>query len=154
MQSTSNGFVIDPSPPSLEIIGTGENAIEHAQINYEEFNHTTYQINPSVSSLWQLTDNQSGHESSVVVRIGTYPGGSDVQNETQIFEDDSIRSSLYGEEGIPHYFTITAYNRAGLSTTTFSKPITIDSTPPTDGEVHCNVLFMVQIPTQSIYIYH
>ena len=141
LQSTSNGFIIDPSPPSLEVIGTGGNAIEHAQINHDQsaLDHITYQTNPSFSSLWQLSDDQSDHESGSVVRIGTYPGGSDVQNETET-SDDSIRSILQGQEGVPHYITVTGANRARLSATATSRAVVLDTSPPTPGEVYIYIM--------------
>ena len=136
LESTSDGFIIDPSPPSLEILGTGYNAIEHAQSSSEgsSINHTTYQTSPSFSALWQLTDDQSGPDSTVTVHIGTYPGGSDLQDETT--PDHSIRSSLTGGEGVPHYVTVTGANNAGVLATASSKSVVRDSSPLTLGEVH------------------
>ena len=135
IQSTSNGFVIDPSPPSLEVLGTGENAIEHAQSNNNgiSINHTTYQTTPSFSSLWRLHDDHSGLNGSSVVRIGTYPGGSDVQDQTTTV-DGSVRGRLW-DEGIPHYVTVTGTNRAGVSSTVSSRAVVLDTSPPTLGQV-------------------
>ena len=146
VQSTSDGFVVDPSPPTLEVVGTGENAIEHAQFYNEEMsiNHTMYQTNPSISTLWRLTDDQSGLVSSATVRIGTYPGGGDVQNETAT-ASDHVRSGLTGGEGIPHYVTVAGTNRAGGRSTASSKATVVDTSPPTLGQVYIHVDVYVQV---------
>ena len=135
--STSDGFVVDPSPPSLEVIGTGENAIERAQSVYgssSSINHTAYQTTTSFSALWQLIDAQSGPQTSSVVRIGSYPGGGDIVGETTT-EDGSIRGNLGPVEGLPHYVTVTGYNRAGIPTTASGKAVALDTSPPTLGLV-------------------
>ena len=128
--------MVDPSPPSLEIIGTGQNAIEHAQSLYgsSSINHTAYQTTTSFSSLWKLADDQSGLQTNEVIRIGSYPGGRDIVDETST-EVDSIRGSLLWIEGLPHYVTVTGYNRAGVSTTASGKSVALDTTPPTLGQV-------------------
>lgn len=97
-------------------------------------NHTTYQTTPSFSALWTLTDDQSGPVNNATVRIGTYPEGSDVQDETTT-SDNSIRSSITGGEGIPHYVTVSGANKAGVLATTSSRSLILDTSPPTLGEV-------------------
>ena len=134
--ATSNGFVVDPSPPSLEVIGTGENAIEHAQslFGQSHINHTMYQVSPSFSALWWLNDDESGAQTGKVVSIGSYPGGGDILAEHDI-SDDSIRGNLETEDGVPHYVTVTGYNRAGLGITVSGRSIALDTSPPTLGQV-------------------
>ena len=136
--STSDGFIVDPSPPSLEVIGTGENAIERAQSVYgssSSINNTAYQTTTSFSALWQLTDPQSGQKTSAVVRIGSYPGGVGIVVGETTAEHGSIRGNLESVEGLPHYVTVTGYNRAGIPTTASGKAVALDTSPPTLGQV-------------------
>ena len=115
----------------------GENAIEHAQSSNSgsPINHNTYQTTASFSALWKTIDHQSGPQSNITVSIGTYPGGSDVQSETTI-PVDYIRRSMDGGEGIPHYVTVTAASRAGVSASTSSEALVLDTSPPTIGQVY------------------
>ena len=148
LESTSNGFVIDPSPPTIQILGTGENAIEHAQSATEDvpINHTIYQTTPSFSSLWETYDEQSGLEDSVVVSIGTYPGGRDILDSTT--PTNHIRTTASGGEGLPHYVTVEASNRAGVSAVATGDSVALDTSAPTLGEVRvdwhclCSTLYM------------
>ena len=137
--STSDGFIIDPSPPTPEIFGVGENVIEHAQSAPEGEVHnirSVYQTTSSFSSLWGARDEESGVDEgeSTSVHIGTYPGGRDVLETTTI--DDHIRTTANAGTGLPHYVTIETTNRAGLSATaTSSASVVVDTTPPSIGQV-------------------
>ena len=134
MESTSNGFVIDPQPPTLDILSVGQNAIERAQ-SYAA-NHTTYQTTASFSALWEASDSQSGLENGAIYTIDTYPGRRDIQAGTASL-DNHIYGSIDGESGIPHYLTVEVTDRAGVSTVRTSNSIVLDTSPPTVGEVGC-----------------
>ena len=141
---TSDGFVIDPSPPIPEIFGVGENAIEHAQSTPEREVHSPrsmYQTTSSFSSLWGTRDKESGvgESESTSVRIGTYPGGRNVLDATTI--SDYIRTTASGGAGLPHYVTIETTNRAGLSAVARSSTsVVVDTTPPSLGQVSCTCI--------------
>lgn len=148
--STSNGFVIDPSPPTLEVISTGENAVERAQSVYgsSSVNHTTYQTSRSSSAVWQLGDEQSDTQTGAVVRIGSYPGGGNIVGET-VVEGGNIRGSLEAVEGLPQYVTVTGTNRARLSTIASGRAVVMDTSPPSFGQV-CISIFDTLLGT----LYH
>ena len=146
LESTSNGFVIDSSPPSLGIIGTGNQAIERAQstgdLNEDDLiTHEEYQAASTFSSIWEARDDDSGLAGDVLVRIGTYPGGEDTKDEIAVTEN-YIRGSIMSNEGLPSYVTVVAENRAGLVTTAVSSPVVMDTTPPLTGLV-CEILVAV-----------
>ena len=137
LESTSNGFVIDPTPPSLEIIGTGNRAIERAQLNGDlgaPVNHEEYQTVAGFSSIWTASDDESGIPNDVSVRVGTYPGGGDIESMVDVSQS-YIRSSVMSAEGLPNYVTVAALNGAGLESVAISNPVVMDTTPPLGGEV-------------------
>ena len=139
LESTSNGFIIDTSPPSLEVIGTGSQAIERAQ--YSTNTHESYQSVDLYSSIWSAHDLQSGVPGDVMVKIGTFPGGSDISSNITV-PDDYIRTRITTrEEGTPTYVTVTATNGARVESTAISEPITLDTSPPFIGEVSPNLIF-------------
>ena len=136
LESTSNGFVIDSSPPSLGILRTGEQAIEQAQSMGETGSpivHQEYQTTSSYSAIWEAGDEQSG-VSRETLKLGTYPGGGDLESEAAV-SDNYVRDSIQSAVGLPNYVTLTAENEAGLVTRVTSEPIVLDTTPPTVGEV-------------------
>ena len=139
LESTSNGFVIDPSPPSLEVISTGYRAIERAQSADGDapVDHEAYQSTAQFSSVWQVGDEDSGVTDDIMVKTGTYPGGADIESERAVAEN-YIRRFLTEEEGLPNYITVSAQNRAGLESVAVSKSVSLDTSSPTGGEV-CSV---------------
>ncbi len=139
LESTSNGFVIDSSSPSLGIVGTGSQAIERSQAAGEingnvPISHQEYQTTPTFSAIWDVEDEESGVMGNTLFKVGTYPGGGDIESETTVVEN-YIRSSIGYDGGVPTYITVTAENEAGLVTTVTSEPIVLDTTPPMVGEV-------------------
>ena len=143
LESTSNGFIIDHTPPSLDVIATGTQAIERAQSGGVADSHVTYQSTDTYSSVWTSSDDESGlvpNDDDVIVQVGTFPGGSDVmQSETVSGGHLRGRVSAGADsavvEGVPVYVTVTATNGAGLQTTSVSEPVVMDTTPPLSGEV-------------------
>lgn len=134
LESTSDGFIIDTTPPSLEILATGQRAIEHAQSEDADIEHTSYQTSDVYSSIWSAMDSESGIPGDVMVQVGTFPGGADLSPEGGV-PGDSIRGRVLAAEGRPTYVTVTAVNGAGLESTATSEPITMDTTPPRMGQV-------------------
>ena len=132
LESTSNGFIIDTSPPSVEVVGTGNQAIEHAQGNSSD--HMNYQSFDTYSSIWRAADPQSGLADDAMVRVGTFPGGDDVTSSRRV-SGNYIRDRIVSMEGRPIYVTVTATNGAGVESSAISEPISLDTTPPAIGEV-------------------
>lgn len=136
LESTSNGFVIDSVPPSLEIIETGPQAIENAQIiSGDSPASSVYQVEAGYSSIWRADDAQSGLSNQTLVDIGTYPYGSDISGNMAISEN-YIRSQIMSADGVATYVTVTVTNGAGIESKRTSSLIIRDTTPPTVGEVH------------------
>ena len=135
LQSSSNGFIIDPSPPSLEIIRTGERAIEHAQSLPGNHSHANYQTVRQYSSIWMASDSESGVSDDVMLRVGTFPGGSDILS-SRTLTGNHLRDTIVSAEGVSTYVTMMTVNGAGVETEAFSEPISLDTTSPTGGLVH------------------
>lgn len=139
LESTSNGFIIDPSPPSLEIVSTGNRAIERTQTGGDlgtevPPTHQEYQTAAGFSSVWATADEESGIADDVSVKIGTYPGGENIKAMATVSQS-YIRSAVMSTEGVPNYVTVAALNGAGLETVAISNPVVMDTTPPLHGEV-------------------
>ena len=145
LESTSNGFVIDSVPPSLEIIGTSPQAIENAQISGDTYS-SVYQIATGYSSVWSTTDDQSGISNRTKVDIGTYPYGRDISNGMATSEN-YIRDQILSLDGVPTYVTVTVTNQAGVESTRTSSPIVRDTTPPAVGEVGSSIKMLIISPT-------
>ena len=134
LESTSNGFVIDPMPPSLEIIEIGPQAIENAQLSRDTPASSAYQVEAGYSSIWRASDVQSGLSNQTLVDIGTYPYGNDISDDIAISEN-YIRSQIMSTDGVATYVTVTVTNGAGVESKRTSSPIVRDTTPPTVREV-------------------
>ena len=70
----------------------------------------------------------------MTVSIGTYPGGNDLMNATEV-ETDHIREKIAAPEGVPSFVTVTAKNAAGLESVVHSDPVVLDVSPPETGYV-------------------
>lgn len=138
LESTSNGFIIDTSPPFLEVIGTGHQAIERAQSTDDGIGHQAYQSSDVYSAVWDVADSESGILDDVMVQVGTFPGGSDI-TPSRMVSSDHIRDRVAVAEGLPTYVTVTAANGAGVETVAMSEPITMDTSPPITGQVYNNL---------------
>lgn len=135
LESTSSGFIIDPTPPSLDIIGTGSQAIERAQSVGGGASDYEFQDTAAFSSVWEVGDGESGGVGGVRVRVGSYPGGDDVSPERSVSENYIRGEAMSSNEGLPNYVTVTAENGAGLEAVAISNPIVLDTSPPTSREV-------------------
>ena len=136
LESTSDGFIIDTTPPSLQVIGTGYQAIERAQSAGDITEHMDYQSSDLFSAVWASTDPESSIPDDVVVQMGTFPGGSDIAPGEGV-SGDHIRQqiSTATAEGVPTYISVTAENGAGLESVAVGESITMDTTPPPTGQV-------------------
>ena len=150
LESTSNGFVIDSMPPSLEIIETGPQAIENTQISRDISTSSAYQVAAGYSSIWRANDEQSGVSNQTIVDIGTYPYGSDISDDMAISEN-YIRSQIMSVDGVATYVTVTVTNGAGIESKMTSSPIVRDTTPPTTGEVGLSTTLSLIICSLSYF---
>ena len=123
LESTSNGFTIDSSPPIINIHDTSHKAVENISSN------SSYQTEQTFSSIWTVTEDSGESIDHVTVSIGSYPGGKDLTSEIEI-EADHIREDIEASEGVPSYVTVSATNRAGLETVQYSKSVVMDTSPP------------------------
>lgn len=93
-----------------------------------------YQNIDTYSSIWSADDLESGLAGDVTVKIGSYPGGNDIQNRSESAAN-YIRRELKTSEGVSTYVTLEAENRAGLISKAYSEPVVLDTTLPSMGEV-------------------
>ena len=148
--SVSDGFIIYKSPPFLSIIETGPFSIENSLLADAERSHNTYQSLTSFSSLFEVNGSLVGEGGvgrrqeieSVRVKVGSYPRGDDLMNETDALGGGGggvsryyIRDELRGGEGVPNYVTVTAINSAGLLSEAISEPLVLDTSLPPKGKV-------------------
>ena len=147
--SVSDGFTILSRPPSFAILETGPFSIENSLIIDAERSHETYQSLASFSSLFEVNSSLVGgggeeELESVRVRIGSYPGGGNMMNGTDAQRGGAdryyIRDQLRRSQGIPNYVTVTATNKAGLTSETISQPLVLDTSLPPKGKVGIIIL--------------
>ena len=136
LESTSNGFVIDSTPPSLKIIKSGPNAVEEAQSNGVSNVSTDgeYQIVAGYSSVWTVSDEGSGESDEASLDVGTYPGGRNILDGSTVSEN-YIRDQITSVDGVAIYVTVTVTNGAGVESTKTGNRVVRDTTPPFTGEV-------------------
>ncbi len=120
--STSNGIIIDISPPELA------SPIEHFDISFPQMEATSFQGSEStISARWSFTDSESG---IIEYRwaIGTQPYGQDIQNfESVDLATDVTNENLFGilQPNGTYYVTVSATNGAGLTTNATSGGVTV-----------------------------
>ena len=143
LESSSDGFVIDSSPPEVAFTAVGVNAIELGLASETEdivHEHQPYQTEQLLSATWTAADPESGIQDERLVKIGSYPGGSDIIAETSV-TDDSVRSlQMSDNAGEPNYVTVSVWNRAGVRQDVTAPAVAWDQTPPQQGEVRNEVV--------------
>ena len=133
LETTSAPVTVDQTAPFLNIIESGQLAVEQYQ-SLVATTHKDYQNTAGFSTVWEAMDKDSGVGNTVLVKIGSFPGGSNIESERPVMEN-YIRSSIMSIEGLPSYITVSANNRAGSSTTVSSEPLVLDTSPSLAGEV-------------------
>lgn len=138
LESSSDGFVIDSSPPEVAFIAVAANAVELGTASETEdvvHEHQPYQTEQLLSATWRAADPESGIEDERLVKIGSYPGGSDIIAEMPV-TDDNVRSlEMSANAGQPNYVTVSVWNRAGVRQDVTAPAVAWDQTPPRQGEV-------------------
>ena len=138
LESSSDGFVIDSSPPEVAFIAVGANAIEHgtaSETGGVVHEHQPYQTEQLLSARWTATDPESGIQDERIVKMGSYPGGSDIIAETSVTDDFVRGLEMSANAGEPNYVTVSVWNRAGVRHDVTAPSVAWDQTPPNQGEV-------------------
>ena len=138
LESSSDGFIIDSSPPEVAFLAVGANAVELGTASEVEdivHEHQPYQTEQLLSATWTAADPESGIQNERIVKIGSYPGGSDVIAETSVTDDFVRGLEMSPNAGEPNYVTVSIWNRAGVRRDVTAPSLTWDDTPPHQGEV-------------------
>ena len=146
LESTSNGFVIDASPPAIDILQTGQKAVENITSD------SIYQNEQTFSSTWTVSEESGEAISHVTATVGSYPGGDDLMNTTQVAADH-IRVDITAPEGVASYVTVTATNKAGLVGSQYSAPVVMDTSLPEVNYVSCVILLLFKQFCQNLEPY-
>ena len=125
--ASSNGFIVDPSPPMLTEVITSHLVMDQDARSIE------------IRVSWDgVKDNESGIRSSEYC-LGTTP-------LTCVYGSLEAGSSTSGTIGpftpqsqVEYYVTVLTENRAGLTSVMSSKKLMFDTSPPTQGTVNDGV---------------
>ena len=150
LESSSDGFVIDSSHPEVAFIAVGAKAIElgtASKIGDVVYEHQPYQTEQLLSAVWTATDAESDIQNERVLKMGSYPGGSDVIAETTITDDFVRGLEMTANAGEPHYVTVSVWNRAGVRHDVTAPSVTWDQTPPRQGEVRHQIILKTFLST-------
>ncbi|XP_048243311.1 uncharacterized protein LOC124141844 isoform X1 [Haliotis rufescens] len=121
--AVSGAFLVDSTPPAL----TGQ----HIQV--EERYITSHLIHVCWNNVF--SDEESGTE-AYTVAMGTRHAYADVSEYiTTDQECLDINTLNKIEDGHSYYITVKAFNGAGLYTMSSSRPLVVDTTPPSTGHV-------------------
>ena len=135
-EASSDGFLIDTTPPEFTLVSLGSNAVDLSPENSSDTPHY-YQSDSYLSAYWMVIDPESGLAEAFTIKVGTYPGGEDVASFNTSLS--SFRRETYQPEleGVAQYITIVAESRAGLKASVALPPLTMDTTPPESGVLSC-----------------
>ncbi len=129
----SDGVVVDPRGP-LTVRGRRVRDGRAASRDLD------FSSSPSaLSTAWDgvFSTQLSGNRSIFEVGVGTVPGSDNVYPLTPVGEGE-VEADLPGltlVEGVAYYSTVRATNPLGVSTTSVSDGVVVDSTPPDVGTV-------------------
>ncbi|XP_052082402.1 uncharacterized protein LOC127720030 [Mytilus californianus] len=122
---TSDGFIIDNSPPN---IGKVKDGADYIDINYQS-------LRSYVAATWRgFNDPQSGLN-KYSIRVGSLMGGDDIISKSELpLTDIAVFSNTSITDEIPTniriYITVRAYNKAGLYSEATSNGFLVDDSPP------------------------
>ena len=135
LESSSDGFIIDSTPPEVAFTAVGVNTIAASEMEGIAQEHQPYQTEQLLSATWTAADPESGIQDKRLVKIGSYPGGSNIIAESSV-TDDFVRSlQMSDDAGEPNYITVSVWNRAGVRQDVTAPAVAWDQTPPHQGEV-------------------
>ncbi|XP_071798435.1 uncharacterized protein [Asterias amurensis] len=134
VSSCSDGVVVDTTPPTPSFVWIGWS-------NHNKYQSSTSELVLQWKSFSDVEEHGlARHHSGIKYyeyAIGSMPGGSDVRDFTRVGITNSIIiHSLRLQNGHRYYAVIRATDFVGLSTTSTSEVIIIDTTPPIVSEVY------------------
>ncbi|XP_078660674.1 uncharacterized protein LOC144905141 [Branchiostoma floridae x Branchiostoma belcheri] len=139
LESTSDGFGVDQSAPSVSIVSVGEDEDDSGNMK-PLGRETVYQaINVgSLAAEWNVGDNESAIAAAWFA-IGFTPVSSDLYNVTNTEKRTSLAAGLLtpSADGTPNMVTVTVMNNVGLVSSDVSSPVVFDETPPERVTVAC-----------------
>ncbi|XP_076085244.1 uncharacterized protein LOC143056054 isoform X2 [Mytilus galloprovincialis] len=120
---TSDGVIIDNSPPNIGKIKDGADYID---INYQS-------LRSYVAATWYGFNDPESCLDKYSIRVGTSIGGNDIISQTDLPLTDIVVFPNITEP-IPTntriYVTVRAYNKAGLYSEATSNGLLVDDSPP------------------------
>ncbi|XP_033637440.1 uncharacterized protein LOC117298344 isoform X1 [Asterias rubens] len=134
VSSCSDGVVVDTTPPTPGSVWIGWG-------NHNKYQSSTSKLVIQWESFSDVEEHGlARHHSGIKYyeyAIGSMPGGSDVIDFTRVgIANSIIIHSLRLQNGHAYYAVIRATDFVGLSTTSASDAIIIDTTPPTVSDVY------------------
>ncbi|ESO82597.1 hypothetical protein LOTGIDRAFT_236952 [Lottia gigantea] len=139
LESTSDGFTVDISPPSITVQSLSE-VSEKMKL---EPGMKIYQAEvDSISADWLVQDLES-NVTKMFYSVGTYPDGADIKSAAEVSVFLNGEGSLpVGDakptaDGKPNIINFWAVNNVGLTGKVSSATLIVDTTPPSEGVVTC-----------------
>ncbi|XP_070573769.1 uncharacterized protein [Ptychodera flava] len=133
LDSSSDGFTVDVTAPQISIdILEGRNESEITM------DSAKYQKSETIESSWTISEEESEILHTEFC-YGSFPGSSDIFNCTDTTGIDETSSSMVepNVQGLPNILTLRTTNQVGLTAEAHSDGITVDTTPPTAGNISC-----------------
>ncbi|CAH1249045.1 SELE [Branchiostoma lanceolatum] len=148
LESTSDGFGVDQSAPSVSIVSVGED--DDDDDDKKPLKHSTVYQAANVGSLsaeWNIVDNESAIADAWFA-IGFSPASSDLYNITNTNKRTSLQAGLLtpSADGTPNVVTVSAINKVGLVSSDVSPPVVFDATPPERVTVACPQHISGEVP--------
>jgi hypothetical protein len=143
-QATSNGIRIDTTPADISFMHVGTRTSSDANgMSY-------HNLASSLSASWQIRELESRQAGLSEYRLGTYPGGDDLHTATSSVHNTVHDGSITpGQDGLPHYFTVSVWNEAGWKSEAFGNSVIYDTSRPSIGSVSCPLTMMSSNATLS-----
>ncbi|XP_038062441.1 uncharacterized protein LOC119732930 [Patiria miniata] len=136
LESTSNGFTVDITPPEIMITDLGQYDAS-VDLSLDGGLHLYQSNTDSIDAMWGVNEGESDIMTTYF-SMGRYPGSGDVFPVTAT-NKSYIPSALMtpADIGVPNILSIQAVNSVGLRRTVYATSLTVDNTPPTVGQVQC-----------------
>ncbi|XP_078621329.1 uncharacterized protein LOC144887805 [Branchiostoma floridae x Branchiostoma japonicum] len=149
LESTSDGFGVDQSAPSVSITSVGEDDNDDSENEERQKRGTVYQAANvgSLSAEWNIADNESA-VATAWFSVGFTPASSDLYNVTNTNKRTSIPAGLLtpSADGTPNVVTVSAINYVGLVSSDVSPPVVFDVTPPERVDLACPQHISGEVP--------